>query len=380
MLFWFPVFSVPSVAESPFSGRKIIVSKFPTRFTSKVGIRYPIIQAPMAGGATTPELVAAVSNAGALGSFGAAMSTPTAIKESIARIRALTDKPFNVNLFVLGTPHPGEAELAEATQRLATFKQELGLEPAALPPRFCEDNRAQYDALLEAKPPVVSFAFDLLDRETIAALKRAGSIVISTATTAAEARACEAASVDFVCAQGFEAGGHRGTFLGDFENSAIGLMALVPQIADAVKIPVIAAGGIMDGRGIAAALALGAEAVQLGTAFLTCAESGIHPEYKQRLLSASDDSTRLTRTFSGRYARGIVNEFMERMRPYEKDVPAYPVQNALTADLRQAAIKQNRMEYYSMWAGQAAGLSRALPAAELVSRLVEETLPRLPAA
>jgi nitronate monooxygenase len=306
------------------------------------------------------------------------MSSPVAIKESIARIRALTDQPFNVNLFVLGTPHPAEAELAEATQRLAPLKRELGLDPAALPPRFCEDNRAQRDALLQAKPPVVSFAFDLLDAETITLFKRAGSIVISTATTAAEARACEAAGADFVCAQGFEAGGHRGTFLGDFENSAIGLMALVPQMADAVKIPLIAAGGIMDGRGIAASFALGAEAVQLGTAFLTCAESGIHPEYKRRLLAATDDSTRLTRTFSGRYARGIVNDFMERMRPFEKDVPAYPVQNALTADLRQAAVKQNRMEYYSMWAGQGAGMSRALPAAELVAKLVEETQRRLP--
>ena len=347
--------------------------KFPTRFTSKVGIQYPLIQAPMAGGATTPELVAAVSNAGALGSFGAAMSTPTAIRDAITRIRALTDKPFNVNLFVLENPHPGEAELAEATQRLAPFKQALGLDPAALPPRYCEDNRAQWDVLLEAKPPVVSFAFNLLDAEIIARFKHAGSIVISTATTAAEAKACEAAGVDFVCAQGFEAGGHRGTFLGDFENSAVGVMALVPRMADAVTIPVIAAGGIMDGRGIAAAFALGADAVQLGTAFLTCAESGIHPEYKQRLLSASDASTRLTRTFSGRYARGIVNEFMERMRPHERDVPAYPVQNALTADLRQAAIKQNRMEYYSMWAGQGAGMSRALPAAELVGKLVDET-------
>jgi nitronate monooxygenase len=136
----------------------------------------------------------------------------------------------------------------------------------------------------------------------------------------------------------------------------------------------------MDGRGIAAAFALGAEAVQLGTAFLPCAESGIHPEYKGRLLAASDDSTRLTRTFSGRYARGLVNEFMERMRPFERDVPAYPIQNALTADLRQAAMKQNRMEYYSMWAGQGAGMSRAMPAAELVEKLIEETLPRLPGA
>ena len=349
------------------------MSRFPTRFTSKVGIRYPIIQAPMAGGATTPELVAAVSNAGALGSFGAAVSTPTAIRDGIARIRALTDQPFNVNLFVLGTPQPGEAELAEAIQRLAPFRQALGLDPAALPPRFCEDNRAQWDVLLEAKPPVVSFAFDLLDAQTIARFKRAGSIVIATATTVAEARACEAAGVDFVCAQGFEAGGHRGTFLGDFENSAIGLVALVPRMVDALEIPVIAAGGIMDGRGIAAALALGAEAVQAGTAFLTCTESGIHPEYRKRLLSASEDSTRLTRTFSGRYARGIVNEFMERMRPHEREVPAYPVQNALTGDLRQAAMKQNRMEYYSMWAGQGAGLSRAIPAAELIGKLMEET-------
>jgi nitronate monooxygenase len=354
------------------------MGRFPSRFTASVGVRYPIIQAPMAGGATTPELVAAVSNAGALGSLGAAMSSPAAIKEGIARIRALTDRPFNVNLFVLGAPRPAEAELSEATQHLAPFKRELGLDPAALPPRYCEDNRAQYDALLEARPPVVSFAFDLLDAQVIALFKRAGSVVISTVTTAAEARACEAAGVDFVCAQGFEAGGHRGTFLGDFENSAIGTMALVPQISDAVALPVIAAGGIMDGRGIAAAFALGADAVQMGTAFLTCAESGIHPEYKRRLLAATDDATRLTRTFSGRYARGIVNDFMERMRPFEQGVPAYPVQNALTADLRQAALKQNRMEYYSMWAGQGAGMSRALPAAELVAKLVEETLPRLP--
>src|SRR5512134_1408459 len=147
------------------------VAQFPTRFTSRVGVRYPIIQAPMAGGATTAELVAAVSNAGALGSFGAAMSSPAAIKDAIARIRTLTDKPFNVNLFVLRTPNPAEAELAEATQRLAPIKRELGLDPSALPPRYCEDNRAQYDALIEAKPPVVSFAFDLLDRDTIAALK-----------------------------------------------------------------------------------------------------------------------------------------------------------------------------------------------------------------
>jgi nitronate monooxygenase len=355
------------------------VPSFPTRFSSAVGIDYPIIQAPMAGGATTPEVVAAVSNAGALGSFAAAILPPAAIVEGVARIRALTNKPFNVNLFVLETPRPSELELAEALERLAPFREELGLGPGTVPEKFCEDNRAQIEALLKLEPPVVSFAFALPDAETVAAFKRAGSLVIGTVTNVAEAKALEAVGADFVCAQGYEAGGHRGTFIGDVENSWIGLMALVPQIADAVKIPVIAAGGIMDGRGIAAVFALGADAAQLGTAFLGCAESGIHPGYKKKLRETPDNGTRLTRTFSGRYARGLVNEFMERMRPYEKDVPAYPVQNALTAELRQAAVKQNRLEYYSMWAGQGAGMSRGMPAADLVNKLIEETLPRLPA-
>jgi nitronate monooxygenase len=355
------------------------MQRFPTRFSSKVGIQYPIIQAPMAGGATTPELVAAVSNAGALGSFGAATLSPAAIAENVARIRALTDKPFNVNLFVLETPRPTEPELAEALERLAPLRKELGLEPGTIPQKFCEDNRAQIEAVLALKPPVVSFAFAQPDMEFVRAFKKAGSLVIVTVTNVAEAKALEAVGADFVCAQGFEAGGHRGTFIGDVEDSWIGLMALVPQIADQVTIPVIAAGGIMDGRGIAAAFALGADAAQLGTAFLACAESGIHPGYKQKLKETPDNGTRLTRTFSGRYARGLINEFMERMRPYEKEVPAYPVQNALTAELRQVAAKQNRLEYYSMWAGQGAGLSRGMPAADLVKKLVEETLPRLPA-
>lgn len=354
------------------------MSGFPTGFTSKVGVQYPIIQAPMAGGSTTPELVAAVSNAGALGSFAAAILPPQAIAENVARIRGLTDKPFNVNLFVLETPRPSEPELAEALERLQPIRDELDLGPAAIPRKFCEDNRAQIEALLDLKPPVVSFAFARPDIEFVRAFKQAGSLVIGTVTNVAEAKALEAVGADFVCAQGFEAGGHRGTFIGDVEDSWIGLMALVPQIADAVKIPVIAAGGIMDGRGIAAAFALGADAAQLGTAFLACTESGIHPGYKQKLRETPDNGTRLTRTFSGRYARGVVNEFMERMRPYEKEIPAYPVQNALTGELRQAALKQNRLEYYSMWAGQGAGMSRGVPAADLVNKLVAETLPRLP--
>lgn len=343
-----------------------------TRVTKAIGIAHPIVQAPMAGGATTPELVAAVSNAGALGSFAGATLSPDAILDNVRRIRSLTSRPFNVNLFVLAEPHPTEAALAHAQQLLAPFRESLGLGPARPLAKFAEDGREQRAAVLEAAPPVVSFAFNVLDAATVAQFKRVGSLVIGTATTVAEARAWEQAGADFVCAQGAEAGGHRGTFIGDFEQGAIGTMALVPQVAAAVKIPVIAAGGIMDGRGIAASLILGADAAQLGTAFLCCPESGIHPVWKQAVSEAHDNSTRLTRAFSGRYARGIVNEFMDRMRPFEGDLPEYPVQNALTAEMRRVAATQNRPELMSLFAGQGAGMSRVMPAAALVQTLVAE--------
>lgn len=348
------------------------------QLTSAVEIEHPIVQAPMAGGATTPELVAAVSNAGALGSFAAALLPASSIVENVKRIRSLTSRPFNVNLFVLEQPRPTEAQLARAQALIAPFRASLGLGPASTPLKFCEDSREQIAALLEVAPPVVSFTFGLLDAETVSRFKRAGCLVIGTATTVAEAKAWETVGADFVCAQGFEAGAHRGTFLGGFEESCVGLFALVPQVAAAIARPVIAAGGIMDGRGIAASLILGAQGAQLGTAFLGCPESGIHPGWKQKLCEARDDSTRLTRSFSGRYARGIVNEFMERMRPFESEVPAYPVQNALTGEMRQAAAKQDRLELMSLWAGQAASMSRPLPAGELVRTLVEELHAILP--
>jgi nitronate monooxygenase len=348
------------------------------RVTGSIGLDHPIVQAPMAGGATTPELVAAVSNAGALGSFAGATLSPAAIIENVRRIRSLTSRPFNVNLFVLPEPHPTDAELAHARELLAPFHESLGLGPVRTPATFAEDNRAQRAAVLELAPPVVSFAFNVLDADTVAQFKRAGSLVIGTVTTVAEAQAWERAGADFVCAQGAEAGGHRGTFIGDFEQGAIGTMALVPQVAAAVKIPVIAAGGIMDGRGIAASLILGAEAAQLGTAFLCCPESGIHPAWKRAVLDAHDNSTRLTRAFSGRYARGIVNEFMDRMHPREAELPEYPVQNALTMEMRQAAAKQNRPELMSLFAGQGAAMSRAMPAAALVQTLVDELAAVLP--
>lgn len=341
-------------------------------FTAILGIQHPLIQAPMAGGATTPELVAAVSNAGALGSFAAATLAPAAIREGVARIRQLTGRPFNVNLFILDDPAPSDADVARAQARLDPLRAELGLPPGGRPARFCEDNRAQLEALLELAPPLVSFTFGILDAATVARFHAAGSLVMGTATTVAEGRAWQAVGADLVCAQGCEAGGHRGSFLGDPQQSCIGLMALLPQVAAAVNIPVVAAGGLMDGRGIAASLLLGAQAAQLGTAFLCCPESGIPAIWKEAIRSARDDSTRLTRAFSGRFARGIANDFMQRFATAEDQVPAYPVQNALTSDIRQAALRQGRGEYLSLWAGQGVAMARSLPAAQLVQTLMAE--------
>jgi nitronate monooxygenase len=205
------------------------------------------------------------------------------------------------------------------------------------------------------------------------AIKARGMFVMGTATTVAEAVSLETAGVDAIVAQGSEAGGHRGTFAGPFEAGLVGTMALVPQVVDAVSLPVIASGGIMDGRGIAAALALGAQAVQMGTAFLTCHEAGIPDAYKEAILKAHEDETRLTRAFSGRPARGIVNRFMTEIDRTAESILPFPLQNALTRPLRSAAAKQGRAEFLSLWAGQAVRLARRQPAAELVARLVKET-------
>jgi len=342
-----------------------------TDFTDMLCIEYPIVQGPM-NGASTPELAAAVSNAGGLGSFAAALLPPSAILESVQKIRSLTSKPFNVNLFILDTPNPDHSEIIRTQSLLAPFRTSLNLGPASMPEKFCENFQLQLEALLKAAPPVVSFTFGILGKDVVSQFKRAGCRVIGTATTVAEAVAWEEVGADFICAQGSEAGGHRGTFIGDFEQSCIGLMALIPQMTAAVSIPVIAAGGMMDGRGIVSSLVLGAQAAQLGTAFLSCPECPIPLAWKKSLLLAKDDSTRLTRTFTGRCARGIVNEFMEQMRPYENEVPPYPIQNALTGPIRQAAGKLDRSEFISLWAGQGVGMSRQMTASELVQTLAAE--------
>ncbi|PFH10336.1 nitronate monooxygenase [Collimonas sp. PA-H2] len=340
-------------------------------FATQLDIRYPIVQGPMNGGSPI-ELVTQVCNAGGLGSFAAALLSPAAIIEAVQKIRTQTARPFNVNLFILETSQPAEAEIALAEELLLPFRDALGLGPATRPQKFSENFNEQLAALLEAAPPVVSFTFGILPADTVAQFKAKDCKVIGTATTVAEAVAWEQAGADFVCLQGAEAGGHRATFLGDIEQSSVGLMTLIPQAAAAVKLPLIAAGGIMDGRGIAAALLLGAQAAQLGTAFLACPESGIAPAWRAQLALARDDSTRLIRSFSGRHARGIVNSYVEQMALHESALPAYPVQNALTAEIRQAAAKLNRPEFMSLWAGQGVAMARPMPAAQLVATLAAE--------
>lgn len=323
-------------------------------------------------GASPPALVSAVANAGGLGSLAAALLSPDAIIETVKRTRSLTHQPFAVNLFVLRPQSVPQEALAHAIALLRPIHATLGLPEPVLPNRFCEDFEDQFAATVEAAPAVASFTFGILSKAEVERLHRTGTIVLGTATTVAEALAWQAVGADAVCVQGAEAGGHRATFLGDFDRSLIGTFSLVPQINARIQVPSIAAGGIMDGRGIDCAIRLGADAAQLGTAFLACPESGIPDCWRDALRSASDDSTRLTTAFSGRPARGLVNTYMELMRSFERDLPPYPFMNALTTPLRRAAAASGRSEYLSLWAGQGAALSRFIPAAQLMSELEHE--------
>lgn len=342
-----------------------------TRVTKILGIEHPVVQAPMAGGPTTPDLVAAVSNSGGLGSLGAAYLSPEKLREEVREIRARTKAPFGINLFV--TP-PFEAEperIRHANALLEAYRDELGIET---PEGFCsfeESFEDQLEVILEERVPVFSFTFGVPSQMRLRELGEAGITTVGTATTVREGKRLQEDGVDVVVAQGAEAGGHRGTFLGDYRDALIGTMALVPQMVDALSIPVIASGGIMDGRGLAAALALGAEAAQMGTAFLACEESGAHPEFKRSVLEAAEDETAVTRVFSGRAARGLKNRFLIELAAHEEELPPFPVQNTLTKDIRAAAQKQNRTEFMSLWAGQAARLALPTGAAEVVRRVVE---------
>ncbi len=343
------------------------------KLASMMGIEHAIILAPMAGGTSTPALVAAVSNAGGLGSLGAGYMTPEDIAKAIAEIHERTDKPFAVNLFAGGYDGTGSSDAAAMLKLIAPWHERLGLPPPSAPAGSLPPFEQQAEVVLRSNVQVFSFTFGIPAAEIMRRMKDRGIKLIGTATTVAEARALEQAGADAIAAQGSEAGAHRGTFIAALEDSLVGTIALVPQIADAVSVPVIASGGIMDGRGIVAAAALGASGVQLGTAFMACPESGAPPAHKAAIRAARDDGTMLTRAFSGRLARGITNGFAAAMRGHEGELLPYPAQNNLTRPMRTAAARQGTADCLSLWAGQAAPLARELPAAELVAQLLRET-------
>ena len=349
---------------------------FANDLMQRLALKTPIIQAPMAGGGDTPELVIAVCEAGALGCIGATYLTPSQMDEVARTVRARTSRPFGVNLFAPLSVADETNEPHLAVERVRPFYDELGLPPPTLPARHSLPFDEQIAVALDSGASVFSFTFGIVPPNAIEAIKARGMFLMGTATTVNEAIALQAAGVDGIIAQGSEAGGHRGTFMGSFEEAMVGTMALVPQIVDAVQVPVIASGGIMDGRGIAAALALGASAVQMGTAFLTCDEAGIAAAYRDEILRASEHETRLTRAFSGRPARGIVNRFMTEIDPPQAasdPILPFPLQNSLTRPLRNTAAKQNRAEYLSLWAGQGIRMARRQSAGLLVARLENET-------
>lgn len=331
----------------------------------------PILQAPMVG-ASSPEMAVAVSQAGALGALGAGGLSPADIEPAVAALRAATDQPFGVNLFINPVATPGAEVIDASLQRLAPWYAELGAPLPAAPNDYAPDFEGQFAALVRAAPAMASFTFSILTKAQVDALHAAGSYVVGTATTVAEARAWAAVGADGISAQGAEAGGHRGHFLAETQASLVGTMALVATIRDALDIPVIAAGGIMDGRGVAAALALGADAVQMGTAFLLADQTAVSAPWRKALETAGDDPTRLTRAFTGRHARGIENRFMREMRGVEDAVPSYPVQNRLTQPLRAAAAKAGEAQMLSLWAGQGVRLAKPGDAGEMVSHWWEE--------
>ncbi len=345
------------------------------RLTAKLGIEYPIIQGPF-GGFSSQKLTAAVSNFGGLGSFGAHSLAPEAIKEVIAEIRSLTSKPFAMNLWVSMEDGGARASDENAFNRslapLAVHLAALGAPRPAYKPYSPTRFEDQTRVLLDASIPAFSFIFGIPPREILEECRAKRIVTIGTATTPDEAAALQEAGVDAIAASGFEAGGHRGSFLRAAEDSLTGTLSLVPQVVDIVDVPVIAAGGIGDARGIIAALALGAEAVQMGTVFLTCEESGASRLHREALLGRNGGQTALTKGFTGRLARGIHNRLMEELNRKEIEILPYPLQRGLVRNLSIAAEAAGRSDLLPMWAGQSANLATCTDVSDFLTSLVRE--------
>jgi nitronate monooxygenase len=346
-----------------------------TRISSGLGIQYPIIQGPL-GGLSTQRLTATVSNFGGLGSFGAHGLSPSAIKDVIAEIRALTAKPFAINLWVSMEDEGARTSSSDAFARcLAPLAGHIRALGGALPtykpytPIKFED---QVRVVLDAKVPAFSFIYGIPPKEILDECRAQGILTIGAATTPEEAIVLEQAGVDVIAASGFEAGGHRGSFLRAADESLTGTFSLVPQVADAVSVPVAAAGGITDARGIVASFALGAEGVQIGTAFLACEESGAIAAHRQAILSGNARRTGLTRGFTGRLARGIHNQLLEELNRPGVEILPYPLQRSLVRNLSVLANKAAKPEFLPLWAGQSASLSRHNDAKALLQTLVSE--------
>jgi nitronate monooxygenase len=348
------------------------------RILDLIGIEAPIIQSPMAGPATA-AMVVAVSEAGGLGSLGCALMQADQIRAELCIIRQQTSRPINVNFFCHRPPAVDSQREAAWRERLAAYYIELGLdEKASLP----ASSRTSFDegscsVVEELKPEVVSFHFGLPDKSLVARVKAFGAKVFSSATTVDEAEWLENEGCDAIIAQGYEAGGHRGNFLSRDVSTQAGTMALVPQVVDAVKVPVIAAGGIGDARGIAAAFALGASAVQMGTAYLFCPEARLAPVHRQALRDAKDNQTALTNVFTGRPARGIVNRIVREVGPMSELAPEFPLASGAVTPLRAWSEAAGSKDFVPLWSGQAARLGRELPAGELTRRLAAEALMRV---
>jgi nitronate monooxygenase len=346
-------------------------------FTRRLTLDAPIVQGPFGSGLSSVDLAVAVSESCGLGSFGVHHLDGAGIREVAAKIRARTRRPFALNLWMpLGDsdePVVSDAQWTAATNLLTPYFEELRVPLPARPARFGPRFDEQLETVIELAPPVFSFVFGVPSSAVLDRCRRAGILTAGAATTADEAKLLGDAGVDAIVATGFEAGGHRPSWLREPETCLTGTLALLPQVLDVARVPVIAAGGIADGRGIAAVLAAGAAAAQVGTAFLACEESNATPLHRDRLFSADARRTSLTRAFTGRLARSIHNDFVDAARGAEAAIAPYPVHAWLTAHLRVAALAADRADIVSLWSGQGAPLLKHRRARELFESLVAET-------
>ena len=341
--------------------------------TKQLNIKYPIIQAPMASAASV-ELAAAVSNAGGLGSLGLSYHKFEDIFKDYTKLKSQTNRSFNLNFFTHKEPYENIEKDKKYKSLISKYYKDLNINKVPEISKTCETfNNKLLDLVLSMNPKVVSFHFGLPGKSVLKKLKEKNIFIISSATTVEEAKILEKEGANAIIAQGLEAGGHRGTFASNYKEGEIGLFSLLPQIVDAVSVPIIAAGGIADSRGIVAAIMLGAKAVQLGTAFLKCPEASVHPLWANALNKTSAKDTRITSAFTGRPARGIINKLLIEMENKENLFPDFPNVGSLIKPLAKEAISKNNTDFTSLWAGQSAPLSKNMSAKELMNKLIKDT-------